>query len=80
MFLVIAGEFGEVCKGTLRIPGRIEESVAIKTLKPGCSDKAKGDFLAEASIMGQFDHENVIKLKGVVTRYRKGFFYLTENL
>uniref|UniRef100_A0A183DSX8 receptor protein-tyrosine kinase n=1 Tax=Gongylonema pulchrum TaxID=637853 RepID=A0A183DSX8_9BILA len=36
-------------------------------LKPGSSDKAKGDFLMEASIMGQFCHENVIQLFGVVT-------------
>jgi serine/threonine protein kinase len=26
------------------------------------------DFLNEASIMGQFHHDNVIKLHGVVTR------------
>ena len=26
------------------------------------------DFLNEASIMGQFQHDNVIKLYGVVTR------------
>lgn len=44
------------------------QTVAIKTLKPGSSDKAKGDFLMEASIMGQFSHENVIRLIGVVTK------------
>lgn len=44
------------------------QTVAIKTLKPGSSDKAKGDFLMEASIMGQFTHENVIRLIGVVTK------------
>ncbi|PIO56939.1 protein tyrosine kinase, partial [Teladorsagia circumcincta] len=42
--------------------------VAIKTLKPGSSPKAKADFLLEASIMGQFAHPNVIRLIGVVTR------------
>lgn len=42
--------------------------VAIKTLKPGSSEKARCDFLTEASIMGQFDHPNVIYLQGVVTR------------
>ncbi len=66
--MLFLGEFGEVCKGKLKIPGRPEETVAIKSLKPGSSDKAKADFLAEASIMGQFEDENVIKLKGVVTR------------
>ena len=44
--------------------------VAIKTLKPGSSDKARADFLTEASIMGQFEHPNVIFLQGVVTKVR----------
>ena len=42
--------------------------VAIKTLKLGSSDKARVDFLTEASIMGQFEHLNVIYLQGVVTK------------
>lgn len=73
------GEFGDVCKGTLRLPFRPEGqqqmaqmsstmSVAIKTLKPGATEKNKLDFLTEASIMGQFDDPNVIHLEGVVTR------------
>lgn len=32
------------------------------------SDKARNDFLTEASIMGQFEHPNVIFLQGVVTK------------
>ena len=43
-------------------------TVAIKTLKPGASDKNRLDFLTEASIMGQFENPNVIYLKGVVTK------------
>lgn len=31
-------------------------------------DKARNDFLTEASIMGQFEHPNVIFLQGVVTK------------
>lgn len=42
--------------------------VAIKTLKAGSLDKARNDFLTEASIMGQFEHPNVIFLQGVVTK------------
>uniref|UniRef100_A0A8C9FQ96 Protein kinase domain-containing protein n=1 Tax=Pavo cristatus TaxID=9049 RepID=A0A8C9FQ96_PAVCR len=30
--------------------------------------KQRRDFLSEASIMGQFDHPNVIHLEGVVTK------------
>ncbi|PAV61181.1 hypothetical protein WR25_01351 [Diploscapter pachys] len=76
------GEFGDVCRGGIRrsalslSQGGVSnaifendiETVAIKTLKPGSSTKAKGEFLVEASIMGQFSHPNVIRLIGVVTR------------
>ncbi len=41
---------------------------ALPLPQPGSSRKMKNDFLTEASIMGQFDHPNVIKLYGVVTR------------
>ncbi len=50
------------------MPSRPEMLVAIKTLKLGSSDKARVDFLTEASIMGQFEHQNVIYLQGVVTK------------
>uniref|UniRef100_A0A6Q2XVK7 receptor protein-tyrosine kinase n=1 Tax=Esox lucius TaxID=8010 RepID=A0A6Q2XVK7_ESOLU len=63
-----AGEFGEVCSGNLRLPGKREMFVAIKTLKSGYTEKQRRDFLSEASIMGQFDHPNVIHLEGVVTK------------
>ena len=63
-----SGEFGDVCRGRLRMPGKDEMAVAIKTLKPGASDKNFRDFLAEASIMGQFDDPNVIYLEGVITK------------
>ncbi|XP_067873110.1 ephrin type-B receptor 2 [Heterodontus francisci] len=63
-----AGEFGEVCSGQLKLPGKREIFVAIKTLKSGYTEKQRRDFLSEASIMGQFDHPNVIHLEGVVTK------------
>ncbi|XP_066493543.1 ephrin type-B receptor 2 [Tiliqua scincoides] len=63
-----AGEFGEVCSGHLKLPGKRESFVAIKTLKAGYTEKQRRDFLSEASIMGQFDHPNVIHLEGVVTK------------
>lgn len=66
--IIGGGEFGDVCKGRLKLQGQTEVTVAIKTLKPGSSDKARMDFLTEASIMGQFDHPNVIYLQGVVTK------------
>ncbi|XP_053463654.1 ephrin type-A receptor 5 isoform X6 [Nycticebus coucang] len=63
-----AGEFGEVCSGRLKLPGKRELPVAIKTLKVGYTEKQRRDFLGEASIMGQFDHPNIIHLEGVVTK------------
>lgn len=62
------GEFGEVCSGRLRTPGKKEIAVAIKTLKGGYVERQRRDFLREASIMGQFDHPNIIRLEGVVTK------------
>lgn len=67
-FVPSPGEFGEVCSGRLKLPSKKEICVAIKTLKGGYTDKQRRDFLAEASIMGQFDHPNIIRLEGVVTR------------
>jgi len=64
------GEFGDVCRGKLRKPHLMKDvPVAIKTLKQGATEKTRLDFLSEASIMGQFDDENVIYLEGVVTKH-----------
>lgn len=62
------GEFGDVCRGRLKIPYGHEIDVAIKTLKPNSTEKSRFDFLTEASIMGQFQHPNIIYLQGVVTK------------
>lgn len=62
------GEFGEVFRGVMKTRGQGEVNVAIKTLKPGYSEKQRLDFLSEASIMGQFSHPNIIRLEGVVTK------------
>lgn len=64
------GESGEVCYGRLRVPGQQDVPVAIKALKAGYTERQRRDFLSEASIMGQFDHPNIIRLEGVVTRGR----------
>jgi len=68
LFPVCPGEFGDVCKGRMRVPGEDDVDIAIKTLKSGSSEKNRLEFLTEASIMGQFCHTNVIGLLGVVTR------------
>lgn len=57
-----------MCSGPLRLPGKREIQVAIKTLKAGYTEQQRRDFLWEASIMGQFNHPNIIRLEGVVTK------------
>uniref|UniRef100_A0A8D0GBR5 receptor protein-tyrosine kinase n=1 Tax=Sphenodon punctatus TaxID=8508 RepID=A0A8D0GBR5_SPHPU len=73
-----AGEFGEVYKGTLK-QGKKEIAVAIKTLKVGYTEKQRIDFLSEASIMGQFCHHNIIRLEGVISKY-KPLMIITEYM
>uniref|UniRef100_A0A8D3C5T1 receptor protein-tyrosine kinase n=1 Tax=Scophthalmus maximus TaxID=52904 RepID=A0A8D3C5T1_SCOMX len=77
--IIGSGEFGEVCYGRMRLPGKRDIPVALKTLKAGYTDKQKRDFLAEASIMAQFDHPNVIRLEGVVTQ-SKPVMIITEYM
>ncbi|KAB0385534.1 hypothetical protein FD755_000490 [Muntiacus reevesi] len=66
--MVFGGEFGDVHKGCWKLPGKREIYVAIKMLKAGYSEKQHWDFPSEASVMGQFDHPNIIHLEGVVTK------------
>ena len=42
------------------------KSVAVKILKEGVSREASEDFKREVEIMSAFDHENILKLIGVV--------------
>ena len=48
------GEFGEVCSGRLKLPGKRELPVAIKTLKVGYTEKQRRDFLGidEVALQG----------------------------
>lgn len=46
----------------------MDVAVAIKTLKGGYMEQQRREFLREASIMGQFDNPNIIRLEGVVTK------------
>lgn len=43
-------------------------SISLPFCAEPTSSKLKMDFLTEASIMGQFEHPNVIFLHGVVTK------------
>uniref|UniRef100_A0A8C9QYF3 receptor protein-tyrosine kinase n=1 Tax=Scleropages formosus TaxID=113540 RepID=A0A8C9QYF3_SCLFO len=63
-----AAQFGEVSRGRYRPLGRREVQVAVKTLRWGVTDRERAVFLSEAGVLGQFDHPNVLKLEGVITR------------
>ena len=64
-------EFGIVSRGRWTPLPHKEVEVTIKTLNTGASAKDRLRFIQEAAIMCQFDHENVIKLHGVVTEAPK---------
>ncbi|XP_075919390.1 ephrin type-A receptor 4-like [Petromyzon marinus] len=78
-----AGEFGKVHVGYLKRQGSSGGAatvrVAIKTLKGGSSkqQQQQQDFLCEASVMGQFEHDNIVRLEGVVTK-SKPVMIITE--
>lgn len=60
--LLGSGQFGEVYQGTLK-----GEPVAIKTLKDS-SGAAIDEFLAEAHVMTEMKHPNIVQFIGVATK------------
>lgn len=50
------------------MPGRMDITIAIKTLRAGQREQQKREFLREASVIGQFNNTNIIRLEGVVTK------------
>ena len=62
-----SGQFGVVRLGLWSNGSTDPVQVAVKTLNSQCSETDRVKFLREAAIMGQFVHNNVIQLYGVVT-------------
>ena len=62
-----SGEFGVVNLGLWSNGSTDPVQVAVKTLNSQCSESDRVKFLREAAIMGQFVHNNVVQLHGVVT-------------
>ena len=56
------GHFGDVMKGILK-PSNVP--VAVKSCRECVSAVVKKKFLAEAEILKQYDHPNIVKLIGV---------------
>ena len=62
------GSFAKVYKGTITEKGSPGFLVAVKSLLNSSNNTTdREELLTEASLMMQFDHENVVKLIGVVT-------------
>lgn len=72
-----AGSFGEVRRGRLQPRGRREQAVAIQTLWAGGAESLQMAFLGQAAMLGQFQHPNILRLEGVVTKSRP-LMVLTE--
>ncbi|XP_054939434.1 ephrin type-B receptor 6 isoform X6 [Physeter macrocephalus] len=65
-----AGSFGEVRRGRLQPRGRREQAVAIQALWSGGAESLQTAFLGQAAVLGQFQHPNILRLEGVVTKSR----------
>lgn len=72
-----AGSFGEVRRGRLQPRGRREQPVAIQALWTGGAESLQMTFLGRAAVLGQFQHPNILRLEGVVTKSRP-LMVLTE--
>ncbi|RCN52504.1 SH2 domain protein [Ancylostoma caninum] len=68
------GQYGDVYEGYWK---RHERTVAVKTLKEDAM--ALHDFLAEAAIMKDLHHKNLVQLLGVCTR-EAPFYIITEYM
>lgn len=64
-------------RGRLQPRGRREQAVAIQALWAGGAESLKMTFLGRAALLGQFQHPNILRLEGVVTKSRP-IMVLTE--
>eukprot|EP00080_Pristionchus_pacificus_P014611 PDM74631.1 abl-1 [Pristionchus pacificus] len=68
------GQYGDVYEGYWK---RYDKTVAVKTLKEDAM--ALPDFIAEAQIMKELHHKNLVQLLGVCTR-EAPFYIITEYM
>ena len=60
-------ELGSGAFGLVSLAVWEDKKVAVKTLNSEANEKEKIKLLQEAAVMGQFIHENVIRLFGIIT-------------
>ena len=61
------GQFGEVYKAELKVSKERSLDVAVKLVKKGAPAEERTKLLQEAANLGQFKHDHVVRLMGVVT-------------
>ncbi|XP_041373977.1 BDNF/NT-3 growth factors receptor-like [Gigantopelta aegis] len=67
--IVGEGAFGQVFKGELyNVEAEAITRVAVKVLKDGVTQEVREDFEREVEIMCSFDHDNILRLIGVITK------------
>ena len=79
MQILGSGQFGVVRMGLWSNGSTDPVQVAVKTLNSQCSESDRVKLLREAAIMGQFAHNNVVQLHGVVTE-EKNMMILLEYM
>ncbi|XP_076348269.1 tyrosine-protein kinase transmembrane receptor Ror-like [Tachypleus tridentatus] len=62
------GCFGKVYEGSYVQDSEVSVPVAVKVLKDNLSSEVERDFEREVEAMSTFDHENILKLLGVVLK------------
>ena len=67
-----SGAFGTVYRGVwsrteMGSDQVVQEEVAVKTVEREVDMKEKIKFLQEATIMAQFNHSNIVRIRGVLT-------------
>ena len=67
-----SGAFGTVYRGVwshseMGSDQVVQEEVAVKTMEDEVDVKEKIKFLQEATIMAQFNHSNIVRIRGVLT-------------
>ncbi|XP_037334488.2 tyrosine-protein kinase Mer isoform X1 [Pungitius pungitius] len=68
------GEFGSVYEGVFTVDEGVDIKVAVKTMRVGIhSQEDLHEFLREANIMKNFNHENVVGLLGVTLQREQDF-------
>jgi len=66
IYFSVVKELGSGAFGLVNLAVWNDKQVAIKMLNSEATEREKVKFLQEAAIMGQFIHENVIKLLGIM--------------